>query len=343
MELMFPVAIYVGIPIAVILTFITIKRKDVFGKGKKVANTNFIKETPLYQKLMKEYKCFSILALVFLWLSMLFAILMLSRPVEVEVNTTEYRNRDIFICMDISDSVDMLNLQICSELKEVVKDLDGERFGITIFNGRSVLLVPLTSDYDYVLDTLDRLEEAFKYSLENELYFSAEGEILWDEYGLHQFKYEGTLWDDGRGSSFIGDGLASCLYNFPDLKENDERSRLIIFTTDNELNEITATSYVTLEEAAALCAANDVKVFAVTPETIVDEEVFHKAILGTGGKHYEVTSSEIFDELTEDIRLTDTSTITETKILITDKPELLFISLLVCMSMYFIFSRKVKL
>ncbi len=342
MELMFPVAIFVGIPIAVILTFFTFKRKDAFLKGKKVANTNFIKETPLFQKLMKEYKCFRTLSLVSLWLALILAIIMLARPVVVEVRNTELQNRDIFICMDISDSVDELNLEICGEIKEVVKELNGERFGITIFNGRSVLLVPLTTDYDYILDTLDKLEASFEYSLGNDLYISPTGEILWDEYGLSQFKYEGTLWDDGRGSSFIGDGLASCLYNFPDLKENTDRSRLIIFTTDNELNEITASSFVSLEEAAALCTANGVKVFAVTPENIIDEEVFHNAILNTGGKHYEVTSSKVFDELVDDIRLTGTSVITNTQILITDKPELLFIVLLIFISMHFIFNRKIK-
>ncbi len=342
MELMFPAAIFIGIPIAVILTFFTFKRKDAFRKGKKVANTNFIKETPLFRKLMKEYKCYRILSLISLWLALILAIIMLARPVMVEVRSTELQNRDIFICMDISDSVDQLNLDICGEIKEVVKELNGERFGITIFNGRSVLLVPLTTDYDYVLETLDKLEASFEYSLGNELYISSTGEILWDEYGLYQFKYEGTLWDDGRGSSFIGDGLASCLYNFPDLKENTDRSRLIIFTTDNELNEITASSFVSLEEAAALCTANGVKVFAVTPENIIDEEIFHHAILNTGGKHYEVTSSKVFDELVDDIRLTGTSVFTNTQILITDKPELLFIGLLIFVSMHFIFNRKIK-
>ena len=342
MELMFPVAIFVGIPLAVILTFFTFKRKDAFRKGKKVANTNFIKETPLFQKLMKEYKCFRILSLVSLWLALILAIIMLARPVMIEVRNTELQNRDIFICMDISDSMDELNLEICGEIKEIGKELDGERFGITIFNGRSVLLVPLTTDYDYVLETLDKLEASFEYSLDNELYISSTGEILWDEYGLYQFKYEGTLWEDGRGSSFIGDGLASCLYNFPDLKENPDRSRLIIFTTDNELNEITATSFVTLEEAAALCAANDVKVFAVTPNGIIDGYEFQTAINSTGGNHYQYTTDKIFDYLLEDIRLTETSVITNTQILITDKPELLFIGLLICISMHFIFNRKIK-
>ncbi|MBO5341499.1 MAG: hypothetical protein IJ336_03685 [Lachnospiraceae bacterium] len=340
MELMFPVAIFIGVPLAIVLTFITIKRKDTFRKGKKVANTNFMEETPLYKRLIIEYRVFSILALTCLWISLILAIVMLARPVKIDVVTTEMRNRDIFICMDISDSVDELNLQICGELKEVVKGLDGERFGITIFNGKSVLLVPLTTDYEYILDTLDRLEDAFEYSLGTGDY------ELWEDQNLYEFKYEGTLWEDGRGSSFIGDGLASCLYNFPDLKENSERSRLIIFTTDNELNEITGTSLVTVEEAAKLCVQNDVKVFAVTPRGIIDEVSFKTAMESTGGGFYEVTSNnsnKIFEKLTDDIKLTETSVIQDVETIITDKPEVLFVFLLVCMSMYFIFSRKVKL
>lgn len=333
MELMFPVALFIGIPLAILLIFITIKRKEVFRKGKKVANTNFIEETPLFRKLMREYKFLSLLSLIFLWLGILFSIIMLSRPAKVERIEPELHNRDIFICMDISDSMDELNLQICGELKELVNDLDGERFGITIFNARSVLLVPLTSDYEYVLDTLDQLEEAFEYSIGKD-----ENNISLDDYDLYQYKYEGTL--SPYGSSYIGDGLASALYNFPDLQENDERSRLIIFTTDNELNGI---PIVSVEDAATLCAQNDVKVFAVTPENIIDRDSFQKAMNSTGGGFYEVTSNNTFNKLMDDIKLTETSVMQDIKIIITDQPELLFVCLFVCISMYFIFSRKVRL
>lgn len=337
MELMNPAILFIGIPIAVILTFFTIKRKDSFGKGKKVANTKFIENTPLYKKLMLEYKIFSILALSCLWIGLVLSIVMLSRPVKVDAVSTELRNRDIIICMDTSDSINELNLDICKELKNVVKGLDGERFGITIFNGKSVLLVPLTTDYEYVLDTLDKLEASMKASI------NVNNGFYPDDWSVYDYKYDGTLWEDGRGSSFIGDGLASSLFNFPDLKENNDRSRLIIFVTDNELNEITATSFVTVEEAAALCAANDVKVYAVTPEDIIDEKSFHNAIMSTGGNHYEFTSSKVFKELLEDIRLTGTSVLQDTKIIITDKPEVLFVFMVIFIGMYFIFSRKVKL
>lgn len=333
MEIMFPLALFIGIPLAVLLIFFTFKRKDKFRKGKKVANTNFIEDTPLYKRLMISYRIFSTLALICLWLGIITGIVMIARPVEIDVIEPELQNRDIFICMDISSSVDELNLGICNEIEEVVKELDGERFGISIFNGRSVLLVPLTTDYDYVLDTLDTLQASFEFSLQDYNY-----DNLMANYDLYQFKYEGTFADEG--SSFIGDGLASCLYNFPDLQENTDRSRLIIFATDNELN---GTPLISVEDAAALCAKHDVKVFGVTPEDIVDEESFKKAMLSTGGGFYEVTSNKVFDKLIEDIRQTETSAMQEVKIVITDKPEALFICLLVSISLFFIFTRKVKL
>lgn len=333
MELVFPPALYVGIPVMILLLFVGYKRKDIFRDGKKVANTEFVESLPLYQRLRRHYKIFSLLSLVGLWAALLFAVMLLARPARIERIHPQIHNRDIFICMDISDSVDELNLNICKELRQVVKQLNGERFGITIFNGQSVLLVPLTSDYQYVLDTLDQLEAAFHQSLNSDF-----DTFYLNHYDLFQYKYEGTLSD--YGSSFIGDGLASCLYNFPDLTENDERSRLILFTTDNELN---GTPIVTVEEAAALCAKHDVKVFAVTPQNIVDKADFRQAMENTGGGFYEATSSKVFEQLTEDIRLTDASAMKEVKTFVTDQPKTIFIWLLIGITVHFILSRKVKL
>lgn len=333
MELVFPWVLYIGLPGVIVLAFLRWKKREVFKKGKKVANTSFVEETPYYKKLIKQYKVFCTAVFGSLLIAIAICVVMLSRPAEIDIIHPDIHNRDIFMCMDISDSVDELNAEICDELRKVVKELDGERFGISIFNGQSVLLVPLTSDYDYVLQTLDKLEASFEYSLSKGTY-----DFDLDNFELYQYKYEGTLSD--RGSSFIGDGLASCLYSFPDLKENSERSRLIIFTTDNELN---GTPLVTVEEATRLCKKNGVRVFAIAPDNVVDEDNFRKSIESTGGKYYKATSSHIFDKLVDDIQKTDTSAMEDVKIVITDKPEMLFVCLLIFISIYFVFSRKVKL
>ena len=332
MELIFPWVLYIGIPIVLFLFLFNWKHKIPYQEGKKVANTSFIEENPYYQKLYKQYRFFCAALLGCLLIAITLCVVMLSRPAKVKTITSEIRNRDIFLCMDISDSMDELNLKMCSELKEVVKKLDGERFGISIFNGKSVLLVPLTTDYDYILDTLDRLEVSFEDRIG---YFTDDYDYL---NSTDYYKYIGTLSD--YGISFLGDGLSSCLYSFPDLKENTERSRLIIFTTDNELN---GTPLVTLTEAAALCKKNDVKVFAVAPENVVDEAAFKKAITGTGGEYFQTTSSQAFDDLVAAIEETDVSDMQDVKTIVTDQPEALFICLLLFIGIYFVFSRKVKL
>ena len=335
MDLVFPAALYLGIPLAVLLFFFGRKKKAKYEDGTKVANTGFVEETEYYKKLLGKYKFFRGLALTGLWLSVIACLFLLARPARMQTIHPQLHNRDIFLCIDVSNSVDELNLDIVRQLKNVVKELDGERFGITIFNGQAALLVPLTNDYTYVLKELDKLEMSFRHSLGKvpDSLAKVDGEKI-----THYYKHMGTLSD--YGSSFIGDGLASCLYNFPDLKENDERVRLIIFTTDNELN---GTPFVTLEEATALCKKNNVRVYGVAPENIVDEAAFKRAVESTGGGYYKATSSKAFDKLLEDIRLTETSVMEDVKTLVLDYPQVPFLFLLLFMGIYFICSRKVKL
>ena len=335
MVLVFPWALYIGIPVMIILCLLRFKKKTGYEQGKRVANTSLVEETDQYKKLYRKYKILSGAAMLALLAGMGIGWVLLARPAKVDTLSPEIRNRDIFLCMDISDSVDELNLNMCDKLKDVIKELKGERFGITIFNGQSVLLVPLTTDYQYVLDTLDALKAAFNDSIKRSDFDYFVEDMDWSTY---HYKYEGTLAEEG--SSFIGDGLASCLYSFPDLETNKERSRMIIFTTDNELN---GEPYVTLEEAAGLCKKNDVRVFAIAPENVTDESTFKRAIESTDGGYYKSTSSNAYDQLTADIKKTGTSAMAQTETVITDQPKALFIGLVVCMGIYFLLSRKVRL
>ncbi len=335
MELIYPWISYIGIVVLIILLLLRLSRKSTYREGKKVANIDLIEETELYKKLNRQYRIFGTSALVSLLLAIGCGFVLLSRPAKVEQVNTELRNRDIFLCMDISSSMDELNLEMCEQLREVVKKLDGERFGITIFNAKSVLLVPLTNDYEYVLETLDKLEESLKVSMEME---ESDYDYTSDDFELFYYKYDGTLSE--TASSLIGDGLASCLYNFPDLTENTERSRLIIFTTDNELN---GTPYVTLDEATRLCGKNDVKVFAIGPDNIVDEEAFKSSVESTGGKYYRSTSSKAYEHLIDDIEKTEDSVMNKIETIIYDQPQIVFICMVIFAGVYFVLSRKVKL
>lgn len=339
MALVNPWVLCIGVPVVIVLCLFQWKKKGTYQDGKKVANTSLVEETAYFKKLYREYKILSGLTMLCLLVAITLGWVLLSRPAKIDTVSPEIHNRDIFLCMDISDSVDELNLDMCDELKKVVEELNGERFGITIFNGQSVLLVPLTNDYQYVLDTLDSMKVSFEDSIErNEEGFDYFNEEI--DWATYYYKYQGTLAEEG--SSFIGDGLASALYSFPDLENNKERSRMIIFTTDNELN---GEPYVTLEEATGLCKKNDVRVFAIAPEQVTDESTFKSAVESTGGGYYKSTSSKAYKQLVEDIKKTETSVAglkqTETKI--TDQPEALFIWMLVCVGVYLVVSRKLRL
>ncbi len=338
MALINPWVLYIGVPVIIVLCLISFKRKDAYLEGKKVANTSLIEETAYFKKLYREYKLLKAAVVVCIMIAIAMCFVMLSRPAKIDTITEEIRNRDIFLCMDISDSVDDLNLDMCDELKKVVQELDGERFGISIFNGQSVLLVPLTTDYDYVLNSLDSLKEAFKDSIKrNEEGFDYFNQNI--DWSTYYYKYEGTLAEEG--SSFIGDGLASALYSFPDLETNKDRSRMIIFTTDNELN---GEPYVTVEEAAALCKKNDVKVFAIAPENVTDENTFRTAMESTSGGYYKATSSKAYKQLVEDIKKTKISRTgvekKETKI--TDQPQKWFLWMLLCFGVYLVICKRLK-
>lgn len=337
MALVFPWVLYIGVPVMIVLVLFRVKKKDTYQNGKMVANTSLIEETDYYKKLYREYKILSGIAMFALLAAIAIGWILIARPAKIDTVSPKIRNRDIFLCMDISDSVDELNLDMCEHLKAVVKELNGERFGITMFNGRSVLLVPLTTDYQYVLDTLDSLKTCFQDSIDRNNW-DIDSFMDDSDWNSFYYKYEGTIAEEG--SSFIGDGLASCLYSFPDLETNTERSRMIIFTTDNELN---GEPYVTLEEAAGLCKKNDVKVFAIAPETVTDESVFKRAVESTGGGYYKSTSAKAYGQLIADIKKTGTSAMEQTQTMLTDQPETLFIALLVCVGVYFLLSRKVKL
>jgi hypothetical protein len=50
--------------------------------------------------------------------------------------------------MDVSYSLYELNAELVDSLEDVVAGLDGDRFGVCIYNTSTVLYVPMTDDYD---------------------------------------------------------------------------------------------------------------------------------------------------------------------------------------------------
>ena len=342
MELIYPFVLYIGIIAVFILCVIKLKKKAIYKDGTKIANTKYAKSVPYYDELMKKYKILSFSIKAICIVCICASLVLLSRPAKIETTSTSKYNRDIMLCLDTSTSVDNLNLQLISNYKDIVENLKGERFGISIFNTSSVLLVPLTDDYEYVLETLDMLEKC----IENSINITENYEMgIYDTSDESMF-YEAYLRNGtgvGEGSSLIGDGLASCVFDFPDIEEDKERTRIIIFSTDNDLN---GTPTVSLTEAAEISKENNVTVFGIAPKEISDDKSteMKNAMELTGGEYYEEASSGTVDSIVDNIEQEGKALIEvkeETRKI--DRPMIPFIILLISIFILFLLDKKVKL
>lgn len=294
---------------------------------------------PYYKKTMKKYKILAILLKILCIVSIVMSLLLISRlGVLDEESLTQY-NRDIILCMDVSDSVNELNEELVSDLKKVVKQLKGERFGISIFNTSSVTLIPLTDDYEYILNQLDELQKSFKIRrdyIDKRIYIENTTALA------TSYLHSGTLvGNEVRGSSLIGDGLASSINIFGNVNEN--RTKIVIFTTDNE---VYGKEIVTLKEAGEICKKNNVIVFGIAPRTIKpnDKVAMQEAIEITGGKYYTEGERNSVSNIVDNIEKTGKSKIKlPEKMKIIDKPEVPFVVLIITIMGVFILDKKVNL
>ncbi|MBE6150769.1 MAG: VWA domain-containing protein [Firmicutes bacterium] len=335
MELRYSFVIFIGIVLVIVLLFFRYKKKVFkYESGKRIANTKYVKKLPFYQNLLKKYKMLLFFIEGLFIVTIIFSFLLLSRPVFVDkVKVNEY-NRDIFLCMDVSFSVNDLNKEIVDALKDTVNNLKGERFGISIFNTTSVLLVPLTDDYDYVLDSLDKIYESIE-AINNYDYSS---------YYTYDYIIAGTVEGSNYyGGSLIGDGLVTCIDSFSDLEEDPDRTRIVIFSTDNEVPPTSKPVY-SLEEAAKYTKEKNVTVYGIATANAKyrDKVTFRNAVELTGGTLYEESTGSTVSEIVKNIEKTSKN-LTEGKeeTMRTDIPEVPFMILLFSMLILFILTKRV--
>ena len=282
----YPLRILLGIIIAAAVAAVAyyLKKRNKKGKPLRVANSARLKSHPLYKKALMQSRVFRILSTAGIILSLTAALFLSARPYRRSAFKENVNRRDIFLCIDLSPSNYRGVKDLVNEFSHVVEGLDGDRIGISVFNTSSVRYVPMTDDYDFALERLEALAG----------YLAAEEEFTTkyvDRYdSVYDILREGTLkaqettnrtldrvrkamlstFDKGttagyevKGTSAVGEGLASCLFSFPELSK-EERTRAIILVTDNH-EELFDDPLVTLEESAQMCAQNKVTVFGIYP------------------------------------------------------------------------------
>ena len=188
------------------------------------------------------------------------------------------------LAVDVSGSMVPVDAEILRVFQQIATGLSGERIGLRIFDSSSVMVFPLTSDYDYIIEQLRRYEMAF------------EGTLPQDEW----FSYSAGT-NLGNGASLVGDGLASCAMDFESTDDSD-RPRSIIFATDNMVN---GQQLVSLQQAGQIAVDNHVRVYAINPWDFGPGDAASSELRlvaeGTGGAYFPLSFSSTVDSIVDRI------------------------------------------
>ncbi len=304
MELKTPLVLYISVAVAVafgIAAFIYIRRKKKYSGGKKAYLPEYLSKESIYKTRMAWYVVLKYVLIALIITSIILSGYLMARPYKAETKQLANYNRDIILCLDISSSVDNLNATLIDKLKEIVEELNGERFGIVIFNTSPVLLCPLTNDYQYIIRQLDSLKEGLQMRLD----YTNKQILPSAKYSqVEAFLENGTLVGfPDRGSSIIGEGLAGAVLDFYDIEEKPDRTRIIIFTSDNE-NAVIGDEIVTLPEAGQWAKERGITVFGIGTEMMkdADRRMMQDTVEMTGGSFWNGEDDEVVAEIVSNLR-----------------------------------------
>ena len=228
--------------------------RNANARRRPVAHADRLTVLPEYQAALRRHRRWLAVAALACASLLVSTAVAAARPLEVTTIRPEQHNRDIMLCLDASGSMSSADAAVVDVFAALATEFEGERIGLTIFDSTAIQVFPLTDDYGYAQEQLRLARDAFD-----------------GKPGSSGF-LDGT-WN-GRGSSLIGDGLASCLNSFPRGTEQSgnrkpagdagqpSRSRSVVLATDNFLS---GDPIMTLGEAAALAKDRAVRVYALNP------------------------------------------------------------------------------
>jgi hypothetical protein len=206
-----------------------------------VANSTLLTALPEYERALRLHRVRMALLAGSAATLAVAALVGAARPLDTTLEKPQTRNRDIMLCLDISGSMAPYDAALVKTFTGLVKQFQGERIGFVIFNSSAATVFPLTDDYDYINEELDAASHALTGDPAYESFFA------------------GTF--SGRGTSLIGDGLATCVTGFDRI--DTRRARSVVFATDNHL---AGQPLIDLDEAGELAKAKGVRVYGINPE-----------------------------------------------------------------------------
>ncbi|TPV53109.1 VWA domain-containing protein [Pseudarthrobacter phenanthrenivorans] len=294
-------------------------------RRRPVAHADRLTQLPEYQAALRRHRRWLATATVACTSLLLSTAVAAARPVEVTTVRPEQHNRDIMLCLDASGSMSSADAAVVDVFATLASKFEGERIGLTIFDSTAIQVFPLTDDYGYAQEQLKLARDAFN-----------------GVPGSSGF-LDGT-WS-GRGSSLIGDGLASCLNSFPHGKlehrkpessgdsgtgrnlTEHQRSRTVVLATDNFLS---GEPILTLDEAASLARDLAVRVYALNPgdldygaEPGQPGGHLRAAAESTGGAYYALDNPEAVPSVVRGVEETEKTALEGVpRAVISDEPAL---------------------
>ncbi|WP_259557146.1 vWA domain-containing protein [Brachybacterium sillae] len=222
-----------------------------------VANSEFLERLPSFVRSRRLARILRVLAVGTAVCGLLSSAVLSGRIATERVQSPEFANRDIVLCLDVSGSMYKYDTQILRTFAEMVDSFQGERIGLSIFNSTSRTVFPLTNDYDLVRRQLEEGAEAVDFDEFG--YRSGAVQYPQDKVRRYTEFVAGTRGVDEQ-ASIVPDGLASCAQEFD--RAEEDRSRSIILATDNEVN---GEPIYTLAQAAQTVQDRGVDLYTIYP------------------------------------------------------------------------------
>lgn len=225
----------------------------------QIANTRNIRDLPEYKSARRTYRTLLILATILFATSVTSLTVLASRPIEITELRSAKENRDVMLCLDVSGSMYDAIGETSEYFSSILDKLNGERIGITLFDGAYATVSPLSDDYSALRDIINDIQRSMS-------------------------NYASIL--RGDSSSQIGTGVVGCVDGFDRISEA-ERSRSIILVTDNESGDKT----LSLMDAAKYAKRFEITIYGLDNNSYYggkNQDEFLNAALLTGGAYYDI-------------------------------------------------------
>lgn len=246
-----------------------------------IAHSRRLTDLPAYRGALRRYRFMIRTAFAMLSAGLIVAVLISARPAAVSIITPTQQNRDIMLCLDVSGSVLSTDTKLLNRFSTLVKDFNGQRFGLTLFNSSAITTIPLNDNYELITQRLQQTAKAFK-------------EQKGDTFVMMT---SGALAGFANGTSLVGDGLTSCIQRMG--ANAQRRSQSIVLATDNEPN---GKSIVGMSQAIGLAKQKGIHVYAVDPGVHNASLAANHGQLGvvgteTDGGYFQLSDQDIVDSI----------------------------------------------